>query len=461
MLNLTKIKIESLRDAWHKLQYVFVASMFILALMLPMAVTNTAEAESLTQRKVTISTSEGDATGVSYDFSFTLPGASPADDIPVQGILLEFCTTALGTCTLPTSMDVQSSTAVGDESWTESDDAWEVYGGADAGDCTQGVNAYQLCLERADTDDETAGATKTIEITGIENPTLAGNFTNVFVRITLYSDTAYATAEHSGTVAAAIVRQIQVNGRVAERLDFCIGAINNDNGGTAGEDTELEALSDNSVCTSMPGDTVVDIGVLDDSAVYLSPVTADPITGANGHYGVAAVKTNASNGVVVSYYAEEATSVSGGDTDHLRAFRVVPTDCEADQTTGAGLNDQCFRSASSTGEDFSALAGATQERFGMQVSCLEQNDGTRSTTAALTVAASYADGDTSSDIGCEEDNDITNLAWNDTSTAADLASSTGVVDDEIIKFNFGATTSSTTPTGAYTVISTYIATATF
>jgi hypothetical protein len=176
---------------------------------------------------------------------------------------------------------------------------------------------------------------------------------------------------------------------------------------------------------------------------------------------VAAVKTNALNGVAVSFFAEDAASVSGGDTHHLKAFRVNPTDCDTDQTTGAGLVDQCFRSADAAGEDFSALSGATQERFGMQISCFEQNDGTRSTTAALTADADFADADTSDGVDCEDDDDETNFAWNETSTATGLASSSTVVDDELIKFNFGAIASSTTPTGAYTVVSTYIATATF
>ncbi|HEX5798115.1 MAG TPA: hypothetical protein VFX79_02065 [Candidatus Saccharimonadales bacterium] len=455
MLSLFNIDADAVKHSLQKFQYVIIAVLFTLALVLPMMMPSTAGAAALEQRSVTISSSVGDATGVSYDFSFDLPSTTPA-----QGILLEFCTTALGTCTLPTSMDVQTSTDVGTETWSESDDPWEVYGGADTNDCTYGADAYQLCLERTDTDSETA-VTKTIEITGVENPTLAGNFTNVFVRITIYSDTAFATAVHDGTVVAAIVRQITVNGRVSERLDFCVGAVLDDNGGTGGEDTEIEAIGNNTVCADLPGDTVVDIGTLDDSAVTVSPVPVSAISGSNGNYGVAAVKTNALNGVSVAFYADDAASVSGGDTDHLKAFRVAPTDCDADQTTGAGLVDQCFRSAASTGEDFTALSGATQERFGMQVSCFEQNDGTRSTTAALTADADFADSNTAAGIDCEDADDATNFAWNETATATDLASSTTVVDDELIKFNFGAIASSTTPTGLYTVVSTYIATATF
>jgi hypothetical protein len=79
----------------------------------------------------------------------------------------------------------------------------------------------------------------------------------------------------------------------------------------------------------------------------------------------------------------------------------------------------------------------------------------------LTADADFADADTSSGIDCEDDDDATNFAWNESSTATNLASSSTVVDDELIKFNFGAIASATTPTGIYTVVSTYIATATF
>lgn len=454
MLSLFNIDADAVKRSLQRFQYVIFAALFTLALSMPVLMSSKAGAATLEQRSVAISTSEGDATGVSYNFGFDLPSS-----VAVQGILLEFCTTALGSCTLPTSMDVQTSTAVGTQTWSEAT-AFAVRGGADVGDCAQGTNAYQLCVERADTDAETV-ATKAIQITGVENPTLSGNFTNVFVRITLYSDTSFGTAVHDGTVVAAIVRQITVNGRVSERLDFCVGAVLDDNAGTGGEDSEIEAIGNNTVCADLPGDTTIDIGTLDDSAVTVSPVPVSAISGSNGNYGVAAVKTNALNGVAVAFYPEDTASVSGGDTDHLKAFRVLSTDCDADQTTGAGLVDQCFRSAASTGEDFTALSGATQERFGMQVSCFEQNDGTRSTTAALSADADFADGDTSDGVDCEDDDDATNFAWNESSTATDLASSSTVVDDELIKFNYGAIASSTTPTGIYTVVSTFIATATF
>lgn len=458
MLSFLNIDADALKGRLQKFQYIIIAVLFMAALAAPVLLPSKAHAAALEQRSVTISTSEPDATGVSYDFSFNMPGSAT----PVRGITMQFCTVALGTCVLPTGMDI-SSADVGTEAWDQTGvDPWEVED-ADAGACSQTTDLYELCLERtAPLNEAGSGDTKTIEITGVTNPNLSGNFTNVFVRITLYSDEAtYATPIHDGTVVAAIVRQITVNGRVSERLDFCVGAVLDDNAGGGGEDTEIAAIGSNTVCSDLPGDSTIDIGTLDDSGATISPVPVSAVSGSNGNYGVAAVKTNALNGVAISFFAEPATSVSGGDTDNLRAFRVLPTDCQSDQTTGAGLTDQCFRSASATGDDFSALSGATQERFGMQVSCFEQNDGTRSTTASLSADADFADSDTTDATDCEDADDATNFAWNDTATAADIASSTAVVDDELIKFNFGAITSSTTPTGAYTVISTYIATATF
>jgi hypothetical protein len=63
---------------------------------------------------------------------------------------------------------------------------------------------------------------------------------------------------------------------------------------------------------------------------------------------------------------------------------------------------------------------------------------------------------------CENDPAEGDLyAWNDSSTAQAIIGSSTVVDDELIKLRFGATAEATTPTGTYTVASTFIATATF
>ncbi len=62
---------------------------------------------------------------------------------------------------------------------------------------------------------------------------------------------------------------------------------------------------------------------------------------------------------------------------------------------------------------------------------------------------------------CENADTGVNFAWDTSGTAVPLISSTTVVDDEVVKLRYGGTASATTPTGSYTVASTYIATPTF
>jgi hypothetical protein len=79
-------------------------------------------------------------------------------------------------------------------------------------------------------------------------------------------------------------------------------------------------------------------------------------------------------------------------------------------------------------------------------------------------AYSNTDATTTSSAGCQDpssgDTGV-KFAWNNSASATTLATSAGVVDDEIVKVRFGATAQATTPTGAYTVTTNYIATPTF
>ncbi|HEX9679387.1 MAG TPA: hypothetical protein VGA08_02090, partial [Candidatus Saccharimonadales bacterium] len=76
---------------------------------------------------------------------------------------------------------------------------------------------------------------------------------------------------------------------------------------------------------------------------------------------------------------------------------------------------------------------------------------TNGTTANLVRDAEYAGDGTAGDL----------WAWDETGTADRIATSTTVVDDEMLILRFAATSAITTPTGTYTVVSTYIATPTF
>lgn len=436
---------------------IFIAASLILSGFMPIILTAQANAAQLTSRKVTISDSKPDATGVTYTFSFSTATAGA-----IQSMSFQFCDTALGTCVLPggagaaNKIDVSHVTAAAGSYTGTSATAFTEYSGADAGGCTEsdggsGV-ATQYCVTRTEATSEAAGA-KTFTISGISNPTIsAGIEQEVYVRVVTYSDTAFATSVDSGTVATAIVNQLTVTGRVQERLVFCVFALED-------ADTLPTDCSDTEAAES----TNVDVGIIDNSSIAKSPVNNTPPSAVgNDRFGAAMLNTNASNGVAVTYFASQAST----GTNELRAFRVSGASCDASTTS---LVDQCFISADdSAGETFAAGT----ERFGMHVACVNYTQGTTtnlgaggsgSGSATGTFNTIYSNTDNSmTDAGDCENTDAGNkFGWRDSGTAQALIHSATVVDDELIKMRYGATANATTPTGTYTVASTYIATPTF
>ncbi len=454
-------------NAWY-----IIASLVLLASSaVPLLLSGTADAATLTSRKVTISDSAPSATGVTYAFDFTFPSTTAA-----QSLALSFCTTPLGTCTKPTGMSVdRATTSISAQTFSEATSFAE-YGGADAGGCTDadgGSASTQYCATRSDTDSETAAA-KSISIAAVTNPSIpSGNNTSVYVRINIYSDTAFATGVHDGVVAASIVNQLTVTGRVQERLVFCTFALDD----TAGSSGTVGAASGNfpNSCSANEANASsnVDIGVVDNTSIARSPVDNNPPSSlGNDRFGAAMVNTNASGGVSVAYYATQA----GSGTNELRAFRVAGATCNA---SGTDVTDQCFVSAPDNSNAGTTIVAGTED-FGMQMACVTNSNTTSAgTTANLgaggngtgatnTFRTAYANGDTAlagdfEDNGsdtCEaESGDL--YAWNASGTAQAIIGSNTVVDDEMVKLRFGASANATTPTGTYTAASTFIATATF
>ena len=427
------------------LAYIQVAVLLVAAVM-PVLLTSRASAAYLTNRKVTINDSVVSQTGVQYDFEFDF--ASTA----VQGVTFQFCTAPLGTCTLPTGMNVNRTLTTLDAhtNFPTNATAFTEFTTDNTGECDDidgSSDDTMYCISRTEAT-AAAGTDATVDLGAITNPS---SIQTVYIRVQLYSDTSFATRVHEGTVAAAIVDQLTINGRVQERLDFCVAAIDDD-------DTVPANVS---TCSALT-DSNVDIGVIDDSSIAVSPVEPTTTNGSDDDYGILMVNTNASGGVVLGYYAEDPTSVSGGDTHQLKSFRVIPTDCNA---TASVATDQCFVSASNAGSGTTITSGT--ELFGMYIPCVQQNDGVNSTTANLVTANAAYNGDdntVTTSAGCETEafaSGTATLAWNTGSSADTLISSSSVVDDEIVKLRFGATASSTTPTGSYTVTTTYIATGTF
>lgn len=423
-------------------------------------------AASIDSRKVTISTSQSAASAVQYDFEFDW-----ANSTAVRGVIFQFCNAPLGTCNLPNAMDVSNDlvTLDGDTGFPGGSNTFTEVS-ANTGECNDTGSAATVTMYCVTSASATAatGTNATVDLGAIINPALGGGvtctsnvFCTVYVRVSLYPNATFtgSSSTNNGVVAAGITQRLTVNGRVQERLDFCVSAI--DDGGAG--DTTLPVASSDSCATIGQTTTTVDIGVIDDSEVQMAPVDTTATNGANDDYGIAMVKTNASGGVAVTFFAEP----DSGGTEETRSFRVDNATCTAGQPGSPSFVDQCFRSALSAGTG-QTIAAVGDEWFGVYVPCVDQGDGTRSTTTGLTVDADFNgfDDTTTRVVDCEnadqtDNGGLPNIGWNSSATATTLASSTGVVDDEVIKLSFAAQAASTTPTGFYTVVSTYIATPTF
>lgn len=416
---------------------VLVLALFVV---FPLLGGSQASAAQLTNRQVTINTSKSAATAVQYDFEFDWTSASD-----IEGIIFQFCTTPLGTCTLPNGMDVSNDLVTLDahtgfptNGTAFAEQATSTGGCSDTGSAST-VTMY--CINRTQAASAT-GTDATVDLGAIINPTLgAGScassiYCSVYVRVSLFDNNAFTgNAVHDGVVAAGITQQLTVNARVQENLQFCIGT-------TTVNDATTSTAAD---CSAVSG-TTVDIGAIDTS-VAISPVAASPNAGNNTN-GVAMVRTNANNGTVVVYFAEQDTS-SG-------KLKVAGAACSGTSTT-----DQCFNSQGTTQGTFS---GGT-ENFGMTIGGVNCGSVTAYTctfasdTYNLRMDAQY-EGNTSTAYGT-----TAGFAWLDTGAtdtiASSVSSSTKVLDDESLILRFAATAAATTPTGTYSVVSTYIATPTF
>jgi hypothetical protein len=420
-----------------------------LAALVPFVLAGSASAGQLTTRSATINNSKihNGTTSINNDAEFVFGYTNIDTAAAKQGITYEFCTNPLGTCTLPTGMSVQSATQDSQSGWPSNGTSFSAHAVTDENDCTMSSNSYMMCFER--TSATTGGGAVTHTISGITAPS---SIQTVYIRITTYSDNDFQSADELdyGTVAVAFVDQLTINGRVQERLEFCVAGV---------DDTDTMP-ADVSTCSAL-SDSNVDIGIIDESSIAISPVNVTATNGADDDFGILMLNTNSQGGATIGYYADDATSVSGGDTDQLKSFRVVPTNCNA---TASVTNDQCFVSAVNTGEGSTMTSGS--ELFGMYIPCVVQNTG-GSTTANLTTVNDAYDGSDeaiTTVADCENETFTSGsglVGWNTGSTAETLISSSSVVDDEIVKLRFAATASATTPPGNYTVVTTYIATPTF
>jgi hypothetical protein len=374
-------------------------------------------------------------------------GLVPATTNPIQGLKFQACTTPIGSCTAPAGLSF-SSAAGGTlgGTWSQSGTPFTV-DGTGANNCT--ASASILCAKRTAAGNESGSSVRTVAFTTITNPngtSCATNNCTFFVRITTYSDNTWTTAVDSGSVASSTSQTLTVSATVQENLTFCVGA-------TAIDD----ATSAVPLCSSVSG-TSLNLGALNSTSVSVSPVSSTYTGDANN--GIVEIGTNASTGATIAYH-----SIAQSGSNHTGTLRVAGATCGA----GAGVfTDQCINAAGTTQATLSPGA----EKFGMTIAGINCSNVGASYTCNFATGATNLTRDTNYD--CDGSNNYPtaengqlgstttcSYSWDESGSAATVASSTGVIGNEALILKFAATPNITTPTGSYTALVNFVATPTF
>jgi hypothetical protein len=442
----------------------FLALVVILTVscLLPFLSKSALASGQITNRSLTISSGVPGGTGVTYTLSFRT-----ATSAQIKGMKFIACTTAIGsypggTCVSPAGVhfDVGSFNNAVTAGFTDTTNAFS-NDTTGANDCLSGAsNPNVLCLTRAATtgNDTNTTTNKTIQFTGITNPTTPNS--SFYVGIITYTTSNYTAASivDAGTTAAAVVSTLQVNARVAETLNFCVGSttVDSDSTGTVAGD-----------CSGVSS-AQINLGTLDSSKINVTPVSTDCTSADCGKNGVAMVRSNAINGTIIYY-----DSVQQSGTNHLGTLRVSGQTCDATGNNASSdttdNTDQCFNVRTVQG-----AFDISTERFGMTVAGVNCGSTTSYTctgtgTANLVRNTAY-DGDGSATYETTDADQIVGptangYAWDESGTAVPIASSAGStvkqIDDEALILKFAAHPLITTPFGTYQAQADFIAVSTY
>lgn len=187
-------------------RYFVVAFALFASVIAPALMPMLASADQLTERSITLSSSSASATGVNYSVEFTPEQSAVA-------FVVDFCsnTPLIGEdCTAPTNFSLSAAEA------------------ATAGFTSSVLDANTIQITGAVADT----GNLTVEIEGVDNPTVSGL---MYARIVTYSDADSAALYESnnigqdsvdtGSVAVSINDSIGVSGAVLESITFCVSGV--------------------------------------------------------------------------------------------------------------------------------------------------------------------------------------------------------------------------------------------
>lgn len=377
-----------------------------------------AYAQQVSQRSLQLSTTldgtqgataaaNSELNGVDATHTFTF---DPATTGAVLSMQFMYCTTAIGACTAPTGLDVDTGTAITVQ--TDEGVAFTnsyAIDGTGQNDCTAAANV--ICIFHATGNTFTAGTGGTIVFAfdDITNPTVLGTF---FVRMFTYSDSAWSTEVDNGTVASSITTGISITSRVVETLGFSTTA---DLAGSAAEGT---------TCAALAADGAIILGDALDGTLSIS-LAYDAFSGFR-------LNTNAANGALVQYRGNTLTK----GTDNIDAIGAAPA------TSNIG-SEQFGLAVDADGDP--SLAGSTGGFGGV---------------GQLDLNANYDGGDgTITEPGTAEFAYVANTLT--TIAESTPPGGTGYVDCDTALVRYIGNISPLTPAGTYTTVVVYYAVPTY
>lgn len=319
----------------HPSKHIIQRALLALALVVtPFLQAPFANAGVIANRKITMSTSVGDASGVTYTLT---SDALSTTGTAVKSVGVQFCTSLSGACTIPTGFSVASSTLAAQPSGVGAASGWTV----------STATAGSLRILNAANSTNPSGSVS-VQWGGVHNPTATN--TTFYAKITTYSDSGWTTAVDTSDVAMSTSEQIQVTLDVNETLTFCTGtSITGQNCGTVAGSTV--SLGTASTTTTASGTSVFAAST---NGEHGYAVTVNGSTLTSGSNTITALAANTASSVGTSQFGINLVSnatpsvgsaVSGTGTatpasnyNTTNSFRFVSGDTIASVSTPTNAN---------------------------------------------------------------------------------------------------------------------------
>jgi len=250
------------------------------------------DAAQLTNRKLTLSSSNpaGSNATTSYTFDFTTGSTNTWQSFEAQ-----ICDAATGTCNTPAGFANSSESLTS----TTLSGAWSIEGSPTAG---------KLRASATGASSTSSGAAKQIVFGSVQNPTTSNQ--TFWARLTLFTTNNWTGgSQDTGTVAASTASQIILNGTNDEALTFCVGGTV---GATCGSPTSGNLTFANHFSTSNPQEITSQMAAATNGSFgYNIIYTGATLTcgGCSGSPTIAAMGTQSPNGAATT--STTATSQFG------------------------------------------------------------------------------------------------------------------------------------------------------